>query len=100
MVTFLKGVYLFISYIKLRGKIIKKKKFKITIQITIPFIDEGDGRRFIEALDLHAGISYDFYEVEFEQMEGEKYMEVKEYVMRRMHFIKAGAYDDENTTDY
>ncbi|MCT1904138.1 hypothetical protein [Oceanobacillus sojae] len=73
-----------------------KKKYKITI----PFMDLRDGGRFIEALDLHTGISYDFYEVEFEQMEGEKYEEVKDYVMRRMHFIKAGAYDDENTTDY
>ncbi|GIO22409.1 hypothetical protein [Oceanobacillus sp. J11TS1] len=65
-------------------------------KITIPFIDEDD-ERFIDALDLQTGITYGYYEQEFEAMKLPEHMQVKKYVLKRMHLIRAGAYDDENT---
>ncbi|GAA0341214.1 hypothetical protein GCM10008931_35910 [Oceanobacillus oncorhynchi subsp. oncorhynchi] len=70
-----------------------KKKFKITI----PFIDWEDGGRFIDALDLQTGITYSYYEEEFEDMHLPENQDVKNYVLKRMHLIRSGAYDDAET---
>ncbi|GIO18177.1 hypothetical protein J18TS1_12770 [Oceanobacillus oncorhynchi subsp. incaldanensis] len=70
-----------------------KKKFKITI----PFIDREDGGRFIDALDLQTGITYGYYESEVRSLHKIGLGELENYLMRRMHLIRSGAYDDAET---
>lgn len=65
-------------------------------KLTIPFIDE-EGERFIEALDLRIGITYEFYESEYKALKFLETIRVKRFVLKRMHLIRAGVYDDENT---
>ncbi|CEI81329.1 hypothetical protein BN997_01147 [Oceanobacillus oncorhynchi] len=65
-------------------------------KLTIPFIDE-EGERFIEATDLRIGITYEFYESEYKALNYLETIRVKRFVLKRMHLIRAGVYDDENT---
>ena len=69
-----------------------KNKYKMKIR----FVDE-EGERFIEVVDKATGNTYSFYEQEYEALDVHDNSQVRDYVLTRIHLIRSGAYDDENT---
>ncbi|GEN89784.1 hypothetical protein [Oceanobacillus sojae] len=65
-------------------------------KMRVLFVDE-EGERFIEVFDILTGITYSYYEQEYNSLGAADNSQVKHYVLKRMHLIRAGAYDDANT---
>ncbi|GIO19653.1 hypothetical protein J18TS1_27530 [Oceanobacillus oncorhynchi subsp. incaldanensis] len=69
-----------------------KNQYKMRIVL----VDE-EGERLIEVLDKMSGITYSYYEQEYNSLDVRDNSQVKKFVLKRMHFIRAGAYDDVHT---
>lgn len=61
-----------------------KNQYKMKIVL----VDE-EGERLIEVLDKMSGITYSYYEQEYNSLDVRDNSQVKKFVLKRMHFIRA-----------